>query len=460
MRHYHFDAALLQTGWAHDVTITVDGALISSVTCGAPPPGAAHIPGIAIPGMINAHSHAFQRAFAGLAERSASPADSFWTWREAMYGAARVLTPEQVRSIAAQLYSEMLSAGYTSVVEFHYLHHAPGGERYAPLSAMSAAIVDAARAAGIGLTLVPVLYQTSGFGGMPPTDGQRRFIQSVDALFELIDEVAARAPEVTLGLAIHSLRAVPPPSLEAALVRAASLGSQAPIHIHIAEQTGEVDDCLVWSGQRPVEWLLANARIDARWCLVHATHVAPSEVAAMAASGAVVALCPSTEGNLGDGFFPLAAYQAAGGRIAIGSDSHVSVDPFEELRWLEYGQRLLERRRGIAAAPGQPHPGARLYRDALAGGAAAAGGRRGTLAPGGHADLLVIDPAHPAVLAEPGDALLDALIFQSGGRAAVRRVMAGGVWRVEDGRHLADAELAAAYRAAVEPLRRSGPQAG
>jgi formimidoylglutamate deiminase len=347
----------------------------------------------------------------------------------------------------------MLEAGYTSVVEFHYLHHAPDGSPYDPTGAMAGAIVDAARIAGIGLTLVPVLYQTSGFGGLPPTEGQRRFVQSVDALFEMTHQIAAVAPEVNIGLAIHSLRAVPPGALKEVIARVASLGELAPIHIHIAEQTGEVDDCLTWSGQRPVDWLLNHADVDERWCLVHATHVTQQEVTAIAASGAVVALCPSTEGNLGDGFFPLRAYLDARGRIAIGSDSHVSVDPFEELRWLEYGQRMLEQARAIAATPDRPYPGARLYRDALAGGTQAAGGSQGELAIGKRADLLVIDPSHSALLTDADDGLLDAVVFQSGGRRAITRVMAGGAWRVEGGRHVEQRDLAARYRAAIQPLR-------
>lgn len=449
MRSFHFDAALLPEGWARDVTIAVSDGRVASIASGPMPAGAERVAGIAIPGMTNAHSHAFQRAFAGLAERRASGGDSFWTWRDAMYGVAARLTPPQVQAIAAQLYAEMLAAGYTRVVEFHYLHHAPDGAPYAPPDAMAQAIIDAARTAGIGLTLVPVLYQTSGFGGTPPSDGQRRFVSRVDTLFGLIDGLRADAPDITIGLALHSLRAVPPEALREALARA----GDGPVHIHVAEQTGEVDGCLAWSGKRPVEWLLDAAPVDARWCLVHATHVTTDEIAGIAASGAVVALCPSTEGNLGDGLFPLSRHLDAGGRIAIGSDSHVSVDPFEELRWLDYGQRLVERRRGLAASAAEPHPGARLFGAAIAGGAQAAGEPVAGLAVGGRADLIVVDPDHPALAVTPGDALLDTLVYHAGARRALRRVMASGAWVVEDGAHHRATAIGEAFHRHVAPLR-------
>lgn len=453
MRQFHFDAALLPSGFAKDVVIDVDAGVIGGVATNAAPGGAKRVGGVALPGMINAHSHAFQRMFAGLAERRGSTADSFWTWREAMYRAAAQLTPECVRAVAAQLYAEMLASGYTSVVEFHYVHHRPDGTPYAPASAMADAIVAAARETGIGLTLVPVLYQTSGFGGRPPNEGQRRFLNSAEALFDLIAGVQSSAPEVQVGLALHSLRAVPPAALAEALAFADTAIAGAPIHIHIAEQTGEVDDCLAWSGRRPVDWLLDEVKVDERWCLVHATHVTPGETERLAGSGAVVALCPSTEGNLGDGLFPLPHFLEVRGRLAIGSDSHVTVDPFEELRWLEYGQRLLARRRSIAASEAVPSPGALLFGAALAGGAQAAGRPVGSLAVGRRADILVVDPDHPALAVPAGDALLDTLVFHSRAREALVRVMAGGAWVAERGEHREGARIGTAFGRAAQTLR-------
>jgi formimidoylglutamate deiminase len=455
VRHLLLEAALLPGGWARDVLVTVQHDTILSV---APDHmsrnrgdtwGAERVAGIALPGMVNAHSHAFQRAFAGLAERRGAGEDSFWTWRDAMYRAAAELTPEMMHAIAAQLYGEMLAAGYTHVCEFHYVHHQPDGRPYAPASAMAQALVAAARETGIGLTLLPVLYQTSGFGGRPPRADQRRFVNAVDALFRIIDEV--RGPQVQLGLALHSLRAVPPEALQEAV---AAIGPDAPIHIHVAEQVTEVEDCLAWSGRRPVEWLLDEAPVNARWTLVHATHLTDAEADGIARSGATVALCPTTEANLGDGIFSLPRYFAAGGSIGIGSDSHVTVDPLEELRWLDYGQRLAMLRRGVSATPERPHAGAELWRRALAGGAAAAGRPTG-IAPGARADLVTVDRHHPALLAEPGDAMLDTLVFHSGARAAIGKVMAGGAWVAERGHHLRSGDLADAFARAAGPLRHS-----
>lgn len=453
MRQFHFDAALLPSGFAKDVVIDVDAGMIVGVAANAAPDGAVRIAGVALPGMINAHSHAFQRMFAGLAERRGSTADSFWTWRDTMYRAAAELTPACVHAVAAQLYAEMLASGYTSVVEFHYVHHRPDGTPYAPASAMADAIIAAARDTGIGLTLLPVLYQTSGFGDRPPSEEQRRFVSSAEALFDLLADIRSSAPDAQVGLALHSLRAVPPAALAEALALADGSIAGAPIHLHIAEQTGEVDDCVVWSGRRPVEWLLGEAKVDARWCLVHATHVTPGETKRLAGSGAVVALCPSTEGNLGDGFFPLPPYLESGGRLAIGSDSHVTVDPFEELRWLEYGQRLLARRRSIAASEAAPNPGAYLFNAALAGGAQAAGRPVGSLAVGRRADILVVDPDHPALAVAPGGALLDTLVFHSRAREALVRVMAGGAWVAERGEHREGERIGAAFGRAGRTLR-------
>jgi formimidoylglutamate deiminase len=451
-------AALLPEGWAHEVLIEVDAdGAIAAVTPAAPREraiAAERLAGPAIPGMPNLHSHAFQRAMAGLTERAGDGEDSFWTWREVMYGFVDRLGPAEVEAIAAQLYVEMLKAGYTAVGEFHYLHHAPDGRPYADPAEMSRRIAAAAEAAGIGLTLLPVLYARGGFGGKPATHGQRRFLHDVDGFLRLVEVLASRhrgSGQVRVGIAPHSLRAVTPEQLGAAVAGLSALDSSAPVHIHIAEQLKEVDDCLAWSRQRPVEWLLDHMPVDARWCLVHATHMSEAETRRLAASGAVAGLCPTTEANLGDGVFRATEYLAAGGAFGIGSDSHVSVSPVEELRWMEYAQRLTLRRRNVLAPPAgnAARPvGAALYRAALAGGAQAMGRPIGRIAPGARADLVVLD-ADSAVLAGRDDeALLDSFVF-AGNVSPVRDVMVGGRWVVREGRHAAEGSVLDRYRAAV-----------
>lgn len=463
--------ALLPHGWARDVRIDVaaDGNIAmvhADTTAGdaSAHPGdvtaadAEPVAGVVLPGMPNLHSHAFQRAMAGLAEHAGTTADSFWTWREVMYRFVDALTPEDLRAIAAQLYLEMVTAGFTAVGEFHYLHHAPGGGAYADRAAMAEAVIAAAADAGIGITLLPVLYQSSGFGGAPAHPGQRRFLHDTDAFAALVSDLASRHADdaqVRIGMAPHSLRAVPPHALARALQDLDRVDARAPIHIHVAEQVEEVDDCLAWSGARPVQWLLEHAPVGPRWCLVHATHMTSEETQALARSGAVVGLCPTTEANLGDGLFPLADFLAAGGRFGVGSDSHVSVSPVEELRWLEYGQRLHARARNVAAHPGERSTGARLYRAALAGGAQALGRATGAIAPGQRADLVVLDDAHPQLCGRGGDALLDSYVF-SGNRNPVRDVMIGGTWVVRDGVHPAEAVVAARFRATVARLVQKG----
>ena len=455
MKTLFAETALTPAGWARDLRITVSPAG-DIVACepNASPDGAERLAGTALPGMPNLHSHAFQRAMAGLTERSSGAADSFWTWRETMYGFLAKLTPEDVEAIAAQLYVEMLKAGYTAVGEFHYLHHDPEGRPYADRSAMAERIVAAARAVGIGLTLLPTLYEAGGFGGAPPGAAQRRFINAPDALLGMIEGLGRRYASdanVRLGLALHSLRAVRPNSVGEAVAALRRADAAAPIHIHIAEQVKEVDDCLAWSGRRPVEWLLASGLVDKHWCLVHATHMTEAESRALAASGAVAGLCPTTEANLGDGFFPWSDFIAANGAWGIGSDSHISVDAAEELRWLEYGQRLLARRRNLASA-GQPgSTGAALWRAALAGGSAALGRTIGAIAPGRRADIVVLDDAAPALYGRAQDTIVDAFVF-AGGKAAVRDVMVGGRRAVRDGRHIDEERILAAYKATIDRL--------
>jgi formimidoylglutamate deiminase len=454
------ESALLPEGWARDVLLTIDEVTgdLAGVEAGvdrASPRAVAaeRLSGPVLPGMPNLHSHAFQRAMAGLAEAAELDPGSFWNWRQVMYRFAEALSPDDLETIATQLQIEMLKAGYTAVAEFHYLHNAPDGRPYDDPAALSRAALAAASRSGIGMTLLPVLYQTSGFGGLAPTLGQRRFVLSVDRFLSLVSELAGTTAgdgQFRVGVAPHSLRAVPPAALSEMLAGLGAIDPTAPVHIHVAEQVREVEDCLGWSGARPVQWLLDHQPVDRRWCLVHATHVTQHEMNRLAGSGAVAGLCPTTEANLGDGLFPLEAFQAAGGTWGIGSDSHVSVSPIEELRWLEYGRRLATLRRNVAALPGQS-TGAALWSRALEGGALASGRRIGALRPGHRADLLVLDGEHPLIYGRGGDRLVDALVF-AGNPSLVRHVLVGGRWRVRDGRHAAEVEAAAAYRRVLDRL--------
>jgi formimidoylglutamate deiminase len=386
------------------------------------------LPGPVLPGLVNGHSHAFQRAFVGLAERRDGEHDDFWSWRDRMYGVALTITPERLRAVATHLYGELLRGGYTQVCEFHYLHHAPNGSRYADPLAMSRALVQAAQDTGIGLTLLPVLYERAGFDAAGLRDDQRRFATTVDDVLALRDGIRAlNVQNVSAGVAIHSLRAAKVSSILNLVERLAS--DAGPIHIHIAEQTGEVDDCVAASGLRPIEWLARHVALDARWQLVHATHATPQEISAVAAGGAGVVLCPSTEANLGDGLCDLPRWLAAGTALSLGSDSQVTRDWREEIRLLEYGQRLTLRRRNVAAAPesGEPATAARLFERLLAGGAAAAGLSGWGLQRGARADLSVLDPADSALADRDSDSLLDTLVFSSPARAFAR-VMVAGRW--------------------------------
>jgi formimidoylglutamate deiminase len=405
---------------------------------------AERIAGLVVPGMPNLHSHAFQRAMAGLAERAGPDGDNFWRWREVMYRFLAVLTPDDVEAIAAQLYVECLQHGYTSIAEFHYLHNAPDGSRYDDPAELSHRIIAAARASGIGLTLLPVLYRHAQFGGTRPTDGQRRFILTQDEYASLYQSLSG---QTALGVAPHSLRAVTPEELAAAI----TIAGDARIHIHIAEQEKEVADCIAWSGARPVAWLLDHAPVDQRWCLVHATHMDDGERRRLASSAAVVGLCQTTEANLGDGIFPLRSFLAEGGRFGIGSDSNVCTSPVEELRWLEYVRRLETRARNVTETRQGASVATGLYARSLAGGAQALGRRTAGIAPGNRADLIVLDTDHPALVGRSGDALLDAWLF-SGNATPVRHVMVGGEWVIRDGVHRAQAPIAAAFARSMRRL--------
>ncbi|KHL73314.1 N-formimino-L-glutamate deiminase [Pseudomonas putida] len=450
MSAYFAESALLPDGWASDVRIEVasDGN-VARIEPGACADGAERLAGPLLPGMPNLHSHAFQRAMAGLAEVAGNPNDSFWTWRELMYRLVGKITPEQLQVIARQLYIEMLKAGYTSVAEFHYVHNDQAGKAYADPAELSRRISAAAASSGIGLTLLPVLYSHAGFGGQPPNEGQRRFINSTEQYLQLHAQLAAiiaAQPAQQLGLCFHSLRAVTPAQIAQVL---AAGNQQCPIHIHIAEQQKEVDDCLAWSGLRPLQWLYEHVQVDARWCLVHATHARADEVAAMARSGAVAGLCLTTEANLGDGIFPAVDYLSQGGRMGIGSDSHVSLSVVEELRWLEYGQRLRDQRRNRLYREDQPLVGRTLYDAALMGGAQALGQPVGELAVGKRADWLVLDGQDPYIATADEDAILNRWLF-AGSDRQVRDVMVNGQWVVRQGRHGQEEESARAY---VEVLR-------
>ncbi len=399
-----------------------------------------------IPGIPNLHSHAFQRAMAGLAERQTHPEDSFWTWRETMYRFAERMDPDSTYAVAAQLYAEMLEAGYTSVCEFHYLHHAPDGRPYADPAAMSRALIAAARDTGIRMTLLPVLYMSGGFDGRALSARQRRFGHGVESFLRLLQLLRAEENGLLrIGCAFHSLRAVPEAAMRETLE---ALPADMPLHIHIAEQIGEVQDCLALRGARPVEWLQQNFEVDPRWTLVHATHLTPVEAKQLAASDATVAICPTTEANLGDGLFPLRAYLDAGGAWGIGSDSHISVSPVEELRWLEYGQRLATRHRNIAVNANRTNMstsvGETLLRGALASGANATG-------QDGAGDHVVLDAEAPILAGmQEGDAI-DRWIF-SGNRNAVRDVHVGGKRVVCGGRHQDRDAIARRYRKTLAGL--------
>ena len=447
-------AALLPDGWAEDVVIAVrpDGS-IESVSKGGRPANCRRLKGPAVPGMPNLHSHAFQRAMAGLTEQKALGSESFWTWRDLMYGFLQRLTPRQMEAIAAQLYAEMVKAGYTAVAEFHYLHHSPSGDAYDDPAEMSKRLLSAAERSGIGITLLPVFFANGDFGGAPPGEGQKRFLHDPESYQDLLASLRplCTGPQRRLGAAPHSLRAVTPDSLSEVLRGLESIDSGAPIHIHIAEQQREVERCRAWSGKRPVRWLLDNQAVDSRWCLVHATHMTPDETTGLADRGAVAGLCPTTEANLGDGFFPAVPYLNEGGAFGIGSDSQISISPIEELRWLEYGQRLLHRERALLVEAGSRHVGAGLYRAALDGGARASGRPLGRLEAGCRADILVLDDEIPNLWGRAGDELLDAVVF-AGNANPVRDVMVGGAWVVEERVHRDEERLFTDYKAALSAL--------
>ena len=442
--------ALLAGGWAEAVALSVEDGRIASVETGAPPAG--RRAGLLVPAPVNVHSHAFQRAMAGLAERRGPEGrDSFWTWRALMYRFLDALTPAQVEAIAAFVQMEMLEAGFGASVEFHYLHHRPDGRPFESLGEMSERIAAAASASGIGLTLLPVLYQQGGCDGRALGPGQIRFGNDPDGFARLLEAarsaVSALPPDSRAGVAPHSLRAVP----REALAALPDLAGDDPIHMHLAEQTAEVEEVRAAYGARPVEWALANLPLDARWCLIHCTQTTPEETLGLAASGAVAGLCPLTEASLGDGIFDGVRWAGAGGAFAIGSDSNVRVSLAEELRQLETSQRLRDRSRA-AFAEAERSTGRRLLEDAAIGGARAAGRGSGRIERGAWADLLELDVEHPDLAGLGRDAALDVFAL-AGGSEMVCTVWSGGRALVEKGRHVRRGAIEAAYRATVAPLR-------
>ncbi len=428
-----FEAALLPDGWASQVRVAVKDGLICSVEPGQAEASGAERAGAVIPGLCNVHSHSFQRAMAGLAEVRGPSDDDFWTWRAWMYRFLDRLGPEEIEAVAAQAFMEMLESGFTRVGEFHYLHQAPDGRPYDNPAETAERICAAAAQVGIGLTLLPTFYAQGGFGASSPSAGQRRFINGVEGFLDLVDRsrglVAALAGGI-VGVSPHSLRAVSPDDFDQ-IVQAAPQG---PIHIHAAEQVKEVQDCVAWSGQRPVAWLLDHLELDARWCLIHATHVDEEETGQLARTGAVVGLCPITESNLGDGVFPARAFTEVGGRFGVGTDSNVLIDAPGELRTLEYTQRVALRSRNVLAGRPNPSTGATLFKGALEGGGRALGVATG-IAVGASADFLELDRTAAALVSREQDALLDGWLF-AGRLAEIRTVWRAGVRVVDGGRHV------------------------
>lgn len=456
MRRFCLQSVLLSQGFARGAIVTVsDEGFITEIDA-APaddretPSGAERVDGIVVPGMPNAHSHAFQRAMAGNTEYRLSARDSFWTWRRAMYALANRIEPDDLQILATQLFVEMLKSGYTSVAEFHYLHRQAGGAPYPGVNALWEAVGNAASIAGIGLTFLPTLYQTSDFGGRPLKAEQARFASDTDAFLRAVENridaersthgLRGGSRTQRTGVAFHSLRAVPLENLRQAALSLGTLDANLPVHIHVAEQLLEVQACVRETGRRPIELLLDTGLLDQHWCLVHATHATGEELEGIAAAAATVCVSISTEANLGDGFFDTARFLTAGGRLCVGSDSQSTVSPTEELRWLEYQQRLRKKRRAVLATAAEPHVGTRLWRDAALHGSQAIGQPAGAIEVGRRADWLVLDAAHPSMVGGAADAALDRLLF-AGGDAAIRDVAVAGRWVIKDRRHAVEDEL-------------------
>jgi formimidoylglutamate deiminase len=457
-RHYRLQSALIGRDWAQNLHVAVgaDGLIHAVGAQADEAPGAEHVNGYVVPGMPNAHSHAFQRGMVGDTEYRLSARDSFWTWRQAMYALANRITAAELEVLATQLFIEMLKSGYTSVAEFHYLHREPGSTLAAGSNPLWDAVTAAAETSGIGFTFLPTLYQTSDFGSKPLRSDQGRFQLDTDWFLRAIEErvsVERRRGTSTrrTGAAFHSLRAVPIESLRQAVEGLRTIDPDMPVHIHIAEQIKEVEACREYSGRRPIELLLDTGLVNRHWCLVHATHATPAELKGIAATTAAVCVSISTEANLGDGFFDAPRFLGAGGRICVGSDSQATVCPAEELRWMEYQARLRKRRRSVLAEGSRSHVGTRLWRDAAVHGGGALGQPVGSIAVGSRADWLVLDAVHSSMVGSVPETALDHLLF-AGGSGAVRDVMVAGRWVVKDRRHAAEAASLDAFRDLMERL--------
>jgi formiminoglutamate deiminase len=451
-----FESALLPSGWARGVRVTASAGRIEGVSTDTPPQPGDERHAIAVPGLPNVHSHAFQRGLAGLTERrAAGGADSFWSWRELMYRFLERMGPEQLEAITALCFAEMLEGGFTHVGEFHYLHHDDGGEPFADPGELAGRVAAAAAVTGIGLTLLPVFYAHGGFGAAPPAPRQRRFVTDVDGFARILEacrRVVRPLAGSSVGVAPHSLRAVTPAELSAIV----QLGATGVVHIHIAEQLREVEECRAWSGRRPIEWLLEAQPVGANWCLVHATHATDAELAGIAAAGAVAGLCPMTESSLGDGIFPAAQFASRNGRIGIGSDSNILLDAAAELRTLEYSQRLVQRARNVLAGGADASTGRTMFAGALAGGWRALHDDAATqprgLTAGASLDLVTLNARHPALLERREDEILDSWIF-AGGRELIDGVWRAGEQVVQGGRHRHRDALIARYGRALRHLR-------
>lgn len=451
MSKLYAENILIGSQWQTDKTLSIDAkGLISSIEAGRDPQ-ARLMNGPVIPGMVNCHSHAFQRAFAGYSEYRGKTEDSFWSWRDIMYRFVAKMTPEDAHSVASFVYTEMLKAGYTSVAEFHYLHHQAGGAHYDDPAEMSHQIINAASTTGIALTHLPVLYSFAGFGEVAPSKAQARFIHSTEDYLKLIDqlnETYSNQENFRLGIAPHSLRAVSESQLKEIVAHIRAINKNAPIHIHISEQMQEVNDCLRHYGQRPVEWLLNNYSMDENWCLIHATHLTDSETKQLAKSGGVVGICPLTEGNLGDGIFPTVEYLGFGGKFAIGSDSHIGINVAEELRLLEYGQRLTRNQRAVLVDENCSSVGQYLYTKAARDGANAIGQNVGEIAIGKRADLVVLDSEHPSMFSKQESYILDAAIFACS-ELPVKDVYVAGKQVIDSGQHQSQSEVTEKYKSVL-----------
>lgn len=468
MKYYAKDI-LLSDGWAKNQVLTIENGVITDIAPGKPCSGdlssttesIQSFSGAVIPGMVNCHSHAFQRAFAGFSEQGSDGQDSFWTWRKIMYKFLGRLDHNDAQVIASQLYIEMLKKGYTRVAEFHYLHHNMSGNPYkcsesqsSDLAKMAHAIFEAASHAGIGLTMLPVLYQYAGFGQKMPNEGQKRFINSTKQFNQLVSDcytLSKQFQNTNVGIAPHSLRAADKDSIESAVKHIRTLDKYAPIHIHIAEQQQEVDDCLAHYKKRPVQWLLDNFEVDKHWCLIHATHITQQEQKSIVTSEAIVGICPTTEANLGDGIFPTAEFLDLAGTFAIGSDSHISISPVEELRWLEYAQRLQKQKRTILSNKAQKSVGQNLWHKAATGGAQSTSTNTGAIAVGKQADLLVLNEKQTRLFANNHQHILDSIIFASQ-ENVVKDVMVNGCWVIQNNVHALEIESAENFAKLLKKL--------